>query len=314
MSTSDKKRVVVAGATGMIGRRLCKRLLERDYDLMVFSRHPDEARDLVPGAAEYVVWKPEEQGSWAAAIDGAYAVVNLAGAAFFTRWKNRDYRHEINESRLYGTRGLIKAMQEAKTKPEVFIYGSSVGYYGFENTNRDMKMDENAPAGNDFWGQDSKELEEEAAKAEAPGIRTVMVRTGIVLSEDSGPLPGQVPQYRWFMGGFVLPGTQWYPWIHIDDEVGIIMLALEDERVRGPINATAPEPPTNRDFYKILGKVLHRPCWFPMPGGLFKLFLGEAAVVVTHARCVVPKKALELGYQFQYPEPEKALRQLLHVK
>jgi uncharacterized protein len=114
------------------------------------------------------------------------------------------------------------------------------------------------------------------------------------------------------MGGFVLPGTQWYPWIHIDDEIGIMMLALEDDRVRGPINVTAPEPPTNREFYKKLGKVLHRPCWFPMPGSLFKLFLGEAAVVVTRSRRVVPRKALESGHKFRYPDLEEALQQLLH--
>ncbi|HXZ05109.1 MAG TPA: DUF1731 domain-containing protein [Ktedonobacteraceae bacterium] len=175
-------------------------------------------------------------------------------------------------------------------------------------------MDEDAPAGNDFWGQDSKMLEDEAAKAEELGIRTVMLRTGILLSEDSGPLPGQIPQYKWFMGGSVLPGTQWYPWIHIDDEVGIILFALEDQRVRGAINLTAPNPPTNREFYKKLGKVMHRSSWLPMPGGLFKLFLGEAAVVVTMARRVVPKKALDLGYTFQYPDTEQALRNLLHVK
>jgi NAD dependent epimerase/dehydratase family enzyme len=193
MSTTGKKRIVVAGATGNIGKALSRRVIETGYELVVFSRNPDSAREIVPGAAEYVAWKPEEQGLWAAAIDGAYAVVHLAGAPFFTRWKNMDYKREINDSRLYGTRGLIKAMREAKAKPEVFIYGSSVGYYGFENTNRDMKMDEIMPAGNDFWGKDSKMLEEEAAKAEELGVRSVILRTGILLSEDSGPLPGQVP-------------------------------------------------------------------------------------------------------------------------
>jgi uncharacterized protein (TIGR01777 family) len=313
MTISDKKRVVVAGATGTIGKALSKRLLESGYELVVVSRNPDSAWEIVPGAAAYFAWEPEKQGPLATAIDGAYGVVHLAGAPFFTRWKNADYKREIKESRLYGTHGLIQAMIEAKAKPEVFIYGSSVGYYGFEKTNRDMKMDEDVPAGNDFWGRDSKMLEEEAARAEETGVRTVMLRTGILLSEDSGPLPGQAPQYRWFMGGYVLPGTQWYPWIHIADEVGIIMFALEDERVHGPINLTAPEPPTNREFYRMLGKVLHRPSWIPMPAGVFKLFLGEAAVVVTRARRVVPKKALELGYEFQFPEVEKALRQLLRM-
>jgi len=313
MTAESKKRVVVAGGTANIGKALCNRLIERGYELVILSRDPDSARVKVTGAAENTALKPEEHGPLAAAIDGAYGVIHLAGVPFFTRWKNADYKNEINESRLTITRALLKAMSGANTKPAVFIYGSSVGYYGFENTNRNMKMDEDAPAGDDFWGQDSKMLEDEAAKAEELGIRTVMLRTGILLSEDSGPLPAQVPQYQWFMGGYVLPGTQWYPWIHIDDQVGIIMLALEDERARGAFNLTAPNPPTNREFYKALGEAMHRPSWFPMPAMLFKLFLGEAAVVVTMARRVMPKKALVLGYSFQYSDAEAAIRNLLHI-
>jgi uncharacterized protein len=300
MSTTGKKRVVVAGATGTIGKALCKRLIESGYELVVFSRNPDSAREIVPGAAEYVAWKPQEQGPWEAVVDGAYGVVHLAGAPFFTRWKNEDYKREMNDSRLSGTLGLIHAMREARSKPEVFIYGSSVGYYGFENTNRDMKMDENAPAGNDFWGQDSKKLEEEAAKAEALGIRTVMLRTGILLSEDSGPLPGQVPQYRWFMGGFVLPGTQWYPWIHIDDEVGIIMLALEDERVRGPINVTAPEPPTNREFYKALGKAAST-VLVPDAWGSFQTVFGRSRGCSYHVETCCSEEGFGGGVHIPIP-------------
>ena len=309
----ERKRVVVAGATGTIGRALSKSLIGRGYDVIVFSRNVDAAHKGVPGAAEYIAWQPEETGSWFSAIDGAFAVINLAGAPFFKRW-SPEYKQEVTNSRVRGTRGLIHAMKAAKVRPQVFIVGTSQGYYGFDGTNRDQTMDESAPAGNDYWGQDTASYEQQIAQAESLGIRTIMLRTGVLLSEDSGPLPQQVPQYMRGFGGPVLPGSQWYSWIHIADEVGIILFALENEQVNGQINLTAPEPVTNRDFAKTLGKVLHRPAWFPLPGFMLKLFLGEVAAVVIRGRRVVPKKVLDAGYRFHYPTLEPALRQLLHRK
>ena len=306
---TEKKRVIVAGATGMIGRVVSKRLVERDYELLVFSRNPITARETVPGATDYIQWQPENSGSWVAAVDGAYAVVNLAGAPFFTKWTG-DYQKTVRESRLFGTRGLINAMREAKVKPEVFIYGSSVGTYGF-NGPRDLTLDENSPAGEDQWGQDSLALEQEAEEAETLGVRVVTMRTGVPLAKDAGLLVGQVPQFRNFFGGWIQPGTQWLPWIHIDDEVALIIFALENERVRGPLNGTAPESQTNHDFYRTLGRVLHRPCWLGLPPSLLRRFLGDVAITVTNGRRIVPTKALILGYQFKYPTSEQALRDLL---
>ncbi len=307
----EHKRIVVVGATGTIGKALSKCLIERGYDLVVFSRNPDAARKTVPGAVEYMVWQPEETGACSSAIDGAFAVINLAGAPFFKKW-TPEYKQEVTDSRVRGTGGLLHAMKEAKVRPQVFIVGTSQGYYGFDGTNRDQKMDESAPAGNDYWGQDTASYEKQIAEATLLGIRTIMLRTGVLLSEDSGPLPQQVPQYLRGFGGPVLPGSQWYSWIHIADEVGIIVYALEHEEVSGPINLTAPEPVRNREFAKTLGKILHRPAWFPVPGFMLKLFLGEVAAVVIHGRRVVPQKIVDAGYQFQYPTLESALRELLH--
>lgn len=307
----ERKRIVVVGATGTIGKALSRCLIERGYDVIVFSRNPEAARKIVPGAEEYVAWQPGERGAWFAVIEGAFAVINLAGAPFFKRW-TPEYKEEVTNSRVKGTRGLLNAMKEAKVRPQVFIVGTSQGYYGFDGTNRDQTMDESAPAGNDYWGQDTASYEKQIAEAQLLGIRTIMLRTGVLLSEDSGPLPQQVPQYMRGFGGPVLPGSQWYSWIHIADEVGIILYALEHEEVSGPINLTAPEPVRNRAFAKTLGKVLHRPAWFPVPGFMLKLFLGEVSAVVIHGRRVVPKKILDAGYQFQYPTLEPALRQLLH--
>lgn len=305
---ADTRRVIVTGATGLIGRRLCEELKSKGYQIVIFSRDPQKARRSLPGATEYVAWTPAESGPWASAIDGAHAVIHLAGAPILGKRWSEAYKAEIVNSRIIGTRGIVNAMRAAQSKPRVFVSGSAVGYYGARD---DTKLDENATPGSDFLAQLAVDWENEATKAEGLGIRTVLVRTGIVLDPKEGALPQMSLPFRFYGGGPILPGTQWFPWIHVDDEVGLIMLALEDERVRGPLNASAPEPQTNHDFSKTLGKVMGSPSWFPVPGFGLRLLLGEVAAMLTEGQRVIPKKALDLGYQFKYPTSEQALRQLL---
>jgi uncharacterized protein (TIGR01777 family) len=295
----------------MIGRVLCRHLLASNYDVVVFSRNPEAARQIVPGAGDYVAWQAEEHGAWEAAVDGAWAVVNMAGAPFFTRW-NAAYQREVSASRIRGTRGLINAMRAASVKPQVFISGSSQGFYGFDVHENDKEIDEDQAAGNDWWGQDSALVEQEIMRAEELGIRTIVVRTGIFLDAEAGALGSQLPRYKKGQINYVRPGNQWYPWIHADDEAGLIQFAIENEQVRGPLNATSPNPLRNRDFMRLVGKVLGKPMRGGLPGFLLRLFLGKVATVVIHGRRLVPKKALELGYQFQYPQAEAALRNLLN--
>ena len=312
MSQTERRRVIVVGATGIIGRPLCRNLLASGYDLVVFSRDPEEARRLVPGASEYITWQAQERGDWEPAVDGAWAVVNMAGAPFFTRW-NAAYKREMGASRTRATRGLIHAMSVASVKPRVFIGGSSVGFYGYMNAGsaNDKELTEEQPAGNDWWGSDSAQLEQEILRAEEIGVRAVVVRTGIVLDAQAGALGGQLPRYQKGQGSYIRPGDQWYSWIHVEDEAELIRLAIEDERVRGALNATAPYPERNREFMRLVGQVLGKPITRGMPGFLLKLFLGEVATVVIHGRRVVPAKALALGYQFKYVHAEDALRDLL---
>ncbi len=312
MMISDPKRVVITGATGLIGKKLCARLRDKGYQLVIFSRNPAKARQTVPDAAEYVAWSPAENGTWASAIAGVYGVIHLAGepiaeGIFGKRWTAAN-KALIRDSRVIGTRGIVNAMAAAQQKPQVFVCASAIGYYGFRD---DTPLDEQAPPGSDFVAQVTVAWEQEAARAETLGIRTVRLRTGLLLDPESGVLPQIMLPFRFFSGGPVLPGNQWYSWIHPDDEIGLILLALEDQRAHGPLNATAPEPETNRDFSATLGRVLGSPSWLPVPELSLRLLLGEMADLVVKGQRVLPRKALALGYQFQYPSLEAALRQLL---
>jgi uncharacterized protein (TIGR01777 family) len=307
------KRVIVVGATGEIGRALSARLLrEPAYALVVFSRDPDAARQKVPDAAEYVAWEPAETGPWAAAVDGAYAVVNMAGApSFGVRWTPA-YRAFLHTNRTTILHGLVRAMEEATMRPSVFIAASAVGAYGFTSKGT-QEVTEDTPGDDDTYGTESRLLEGEALRAEALGVRTVLPRTGFILDRAGGGLPGLAKSMRGFTGGIILPGTQYLPWIHIEDEVGILVRALEDERVRGPLNATAPEALTNREFMRTLARLLHRPVPMRVPGVVLRRFMGDASAILTSGRRVVPRKMLDLGYQFEYPTLLQALRNLLDL-
>jgi uncharacterized protein (TIGR01777 family) len=309
---SDPKRIIVTGATGLIGRKLFAALKGRGYEVVIFSRSPQRARAALPGAAEYVQWSAAEGGPWAAAIDGAHAVVHLAGAPISQgivgqRWTPA-VKAAIRDSRVVGTRGIVGAIAAARSRPRVLVCASGVGYYGFRDS---APLDESAGPGDDFLAQVCVAWEAEAARAEELGVRVVSVRTGLPLDPEDGMLPQMMLPFRLFSGGPVLPGTQYYSWVHPDDLIGIYMLALEDERARGPLNAAAPNPQTNRDFSATLGRVMRSPSWLPVPQLGLRLLLGEMADLVTTGQHALPRKAQELGYPFRFPELEPALRNLL---
>jgi uncharacterized protein (TIGR01777 family) len=309
---SNSKRIILTGATGLIGTRLFAALRERGYEVVIFSRSPDAARARLPGAADYVAWTPSEGGPWAAALDGAHAVIHLAGAPISqgligVRWTEA-YKREIRASRVVGTRGIVQAIAAVRNRPAVLVNASAIGYYGYRD---DTPLDESAPPGRDFVAEVTVAWEREALAAEPLGVRVALVRTGIVLDPGAGALGQLLIPFRLRTGGPIMPGTQYYSWIHPADEVGIILLALEDERARGPLNATAPTPQTNRDFTTTLGQVLGSPSWLAVPEFSLRIALGEMADLVTKGQRVLPKRAQELGYSFRFPELAPALRDLL---
>jgi len=311
MNTTHK-RIVLTGATGLIGTKLFSALRERGYELVIFSRNPVKARATLPGAAEYVAWSPTESGPWATAIDGVHAVIHLAGAPIAqgllgVRW-TPEYKQEILNSRVIGTRGIVNAIAAAEQRPAVLVNASAIGYYGYRD---DTPLDESAPPGRDFVAEVCIAWEREAARAEEHGVRVALIRTGIVLDPERGALAQLLLPFRLRTGGPIMPGTQYYSWIHPDDEIGILLLALEDERVRGPINTTAPNPLTNRAFCETLGEVLGSPSWLPVPEFTLRIALGEMADLVTRGQRVLPKRALELGYSFRFSTLKPALQDLL---
>lgn len=333
---AEARRVIVTGATGLIGKKVCAKLEARGYRVVVFSRNPESARRKMRHGSEFVAWTAAEDGPWTAAIDGAHGVVHLAGANNFAQRWTKAYKQEIRDSRVIGTRGIVNAMRKANIKPKVFVCGTAIGYYGPRDA---TELDETASPGNDFLAEVVQEWEAEASKAEQLGIRTVLVRTGVVIGSakrglglpinlrgaslkrpglvldfENGALPLMALPFRLFAGGPIGSGDQWFPWIHLEDEVNLIMLALENEQVRGPLNATAPAPVTNKEFSKALGNVMNRPSWLPVPAFALKIMLGEIADMLTKGQRVVPRKAQELGYQFKYPTVDAALRNLFNKK
>ena len=292
-------RVAVTGASGRIGSHLVGRLRARGDEVTVLSRD----------AAKGVRWDAMIQPAPADALAGRDAVVHLAGEDVAQRWSDAAKRR-IRESRELGTRHLvdgIAALPEAE-RPRVLVSASASGYYGPRG---DEEVDESAGPGSDFLAAVCIAWEREAQRAAEHGLRVVNIRTGVVLDRKGGALAKMLPPFRMGVGGPVAGGRQWMPWIHRDDEVGIIVAALDGDDWSGPVNASAPNPVTNRGFSRALGRALHRPAFAPVPALAIRALYGEMAQIVTTGVRMVPRRATELGYVFAHPELDGALADAL---
>ena len=299
-------RVTITGATGLIGRRLVRDLTERGDEVTVLSRDPGKAERSLKGI-QAAAWDPAKGPAPAAALTGRDAVVHLAAENIAQRW-NDDVKRRILSSREQGTRNLVAGFEAAEQRPKVLVSSSAVGYYGSRGPE---PLPEDTPPGDDFLARVCVVWEREAQAAEALGLRVVRIRTGVVLDKAGGALGKMMPFFKAGIAGPVAGGKQYLAWVHGDDVVGIMLRAIEDESWSGPVNATAPEPVTNHEFSKELGRAIHRPALAPVPGLAIRLLFGQMAEIVTEGQNAVPRRPLELGYRYRHPELGEALRSAL---
>jgi uncharacterized protein len=305
-------KIVVAGGTGFLGAPLCGSWADEGHEVLVLTRtlaagrRQHEPGTGVPGVTR-IGWSPVDGGEpLTAMIDGATAVVNLAGESLDTKRWTDQRKHAIRDSRLGATRALAGAIRTCGTPPAVFISGSAVGYYG--DRGNEM-VAEDAPAGHDFLARLCAEWEEQARAAERPGLRIVLIRTGIVLERSGGALPRMMLPFRFFAGGPLGSGRQYVSWIHRLDWIETVRWAVDAPSAIGPINATAPHPVTNRQFARALGRAMHRPAVAPgVPRFALRLAVGDIADAVVTGQRAIPAKALAAGFHFRYPEIDIALR------
>jgi uncharacterized protein (TIGR01777 family) len=305
-------RVMITGGTGLIGRALIEALQEHNHQVLVLSRNPDNYANF-PYDVEFLQWDAKTPQGWGDQINHVDAVVNLAGEnlagkGFFPSPWSPERKQRILNSRLQAGQALNAAINAAKRKPKVLIQASAIGYYGPRGD--DIITEESEP-GDDFLAQTCVQWEEVTRPVEAMGVRRAIIRTGIVLSTEEGALPRLLLPHRLFVGGPFGNGEQWYSWIHLADEAAAIRFLIEHEQASGPFNLTAPHPLKNKVFSKTLGKVIERPSWLPIPGFAMRTLFGEVATVVLDGQRVMSQKLEKLGFEFQYPSAEAALRDLL---
>jgi uncharacterized protein len=304
-------RVFVTGGTGLVGTRLVRQLLGRGDQVVVLTRRYASARQSLGPGVELIEGDPMQAGPWMDKIDDCDAVVHLAGENVFAKRWSTAFKQMLFDSRVQSTRNVAQAIlrkpQRPDGQPKVLVNASAIGIYG---PCGDEEITEESPPGTDFLAKLCVEWESAARSVEAAGVRSTEVRVGVVLDRDGGALAKMLPPFKMCAGGPVGSGKQWLAWIHHEDIVGLFVAALHNPEYRGALNGTAPNPVTNKEFAKALGKSLHKPSLVWTPGFALRLLLGEAAYVITTGQRVLPKKALSLGYSFKYPTLDAALAEI----
>lgn len=294
--------ILITGGTGFIGSALCTELLNnKSNKLTLLTRNPVKIK--IPAKAISSISQLEKDASFD-------VIINLAGEPIADKRWTEIQKQKIISSRIDTTDKIIEFIKTAKHKPELLISGSAIGYYGINKTN--MDIDENGTGDNSFSSDLCKQWEAAAVQANSLGVRTCFLRTGIVLGKNGGALNKMLPPFKMGLGGKIGSGQQWMPWIHLDDLVGIILHCIEHDDISGPINGTSPNPLTNKNFTKILGIVLNRPTFMSIPEAIIKLLMGQMGVeLLLSGKKILPRKITDKGYQFQYPELENALQNML---
>lgn len=300
-------KIIITGGSGLIGSALAKDLSENGYEVIVLSRTPAAVQKGLPPGVRCLGWDGKTAEGWADLANGAKAIVNLAGSNLSGgRWTPARKRL-ILQSRVEPGHAVSQVIQTASPKPEVIVQASAVGYYG---PHGDEPVTEQTAKGQDFLAQVCSEWEASTAGVEQAGVRRVIVRTGVALAKQGGALPLMALPYRLFIGGPIGSGRQWLPWISLKDEVGAIRFLIEDSTASGAYNFSSPNPMTNKSFGQVLGKVLHRPAYLPVPAFFLKLIFGEMSTILLDGQRQIPERLLAQGYTFRYADAEAALREL----
>lgn len=304
-------KIAITGATGFVGSYLVKRLQAEGEQIIILTRNVNHAERVFPKSAfpnvEIIAYNPHQSGDWQKVISGCDGVVNLAGAPIGEgRW-TAERKQEIIDSRKIGTQKLVEAIANAEQKPSVLVNASAIGYYGTSET---ATYEESSPPGDDFLSQVCVAWEAEAHHVKDLGVRLAILRFGVVLGM-GGAIVKMLPVFKLFAGGTIGTGKQWFSWIEVDDLVNLIVAALKQPEIEGVYNATAPNPVRMADFCHALGDVLHRPSWLPVPAFALELLLGDAAMVVLEGQKVLPKRTLESGFTYKYPDLKPALKSFL---
>ncbi len=300
-------RILVTGATGFVGRRLCEVLSESGCRVTALSRRPDAARKALPSLSQVFAWRPVEEAPPLESLDQVDAVIHLAGESVVGRWNARK-RRAIRESRVRATRNLVGAIGQAQPRPRTLISASAVGYYGDQG---ETELTESMPAADDFLGEVCGQWEQEGSRVSEAGVRVVHLRIGVVLAAGGGALDAMLLPARLGLGGPLGSGRQWWSWIHREDLIGMVQHVLANESLSGPFNATSSNPVRQKDFARVMGRVLSRPAFLPTPGIGLKMVLGGFAVELLSSKKVLPDRIQKSGYRFRFPELEPALRDIL---
>lgn len=310
-SSSKKMRVAISGASGFVGTRLVAKLLAGGNDVVVLTRDVNKARSALRNSFSSGTIAFADPSRWAAAIVGCDGVVNLAGEPISTRWSPK-IKAEIMASRIKATKRIADAIANCppEKQPKCLVNASAIGFYG---TSVNKTFDETAPAGGDYLSKVCQAWENTAADLgkTSPATRVVLLRLGIVLDRDGGALGKMLPTFQVFAGGPMGDGAQWFSWIHREDAVGIILEALSNDAMEGPVNVTAPNPVRMGEMCSALGEALGRPSWLPVPDFAIQALLGEGATVVLQGQKVEPSAALKAGYKFKYERLDDALGDIL---
>lgn len=298
-------KIFITGGLGFVGSNLSTFLLSRGHHVTAVGR-PLQQHLITHANYRYLPADTTQPGAWQENLNDVDAVVNLVGKSIFKRW-SKNYKKQIYDSRILTTRNVVSALPSGKSI--TLCSASGAGYYG---NRADTVLNEDQPPGDDFLARVSIDWEKEALQAEKKGIRVAPMRFGVILGKDGGALSKMIPQFKVFAGGPIGNGQQWFAWMHLDDLMTAIIYILDHPEISGPVNFCAPYPVRNRELAGALGKILHRPAFMPAPAFMMRMLLGEFSQVLLGGQRTRPDKLLQHGFQFQYPEIEKALEAIVH--